>query len=118
MVQERKFRADLYYRLNVFPITLPPLRERVDDIPLLVEHFVGRFAAQQRKRIEHIPDHVMEVLKDHYWPGNIRELQNFIERAVVMTAGPVLRAPIAGQEIKDLGGYPLTRCRKHLQNEW
>ncbi len=90
MVQERKFRADLYYRLNVFPITLPPLRERGDDIPLLIEHFVQMFAKRQGKLIHHIPDEVMEVLKRHDWPGNIRELQNVIERAVIMTTGPVL----------------------------
>jgi transcriptional regulator with GAF, ATPase, and Fis domain len=91
MVQERKFRADLYYRLNVFPITLPPLREREDDVQLLVEHFVRKVAERQRKPIDHIPDEVLEVLKSYRWPGNIRELQNFIERAVIMTTGRVLR---------------------------
>jgi transcriptional regulator with GAF, ATPase, and Fis domain len=95
MVQERKFRADLYYRLNVFPITLPPLREREDDIRLLVEHFVQNFAERQNKLIDHIPDEVMEVLKHYRWPGNIRELQNFIERAVIMTTGRVLRPDMA-----------------------
>jgi len=90
MVQERKFRADLYYRLNVFPMTLPPLRERVDDIPLLAEHFVQKFAEQQGKVIDTIPDEVMAALEYHDWPGNIRELQNVIERGVIMTAGPVL----------------------------
>jgi transcriptional regulator with GAF, ATPase, and Fis domain len=90
MVQERTFRADLYYRLDVFPITLPPLRERGDDIPLLIEHFVQVFAKRQGKSIDHIPEEVMEVLKRHDWPGNIRELQNVIERAVIMTTGPVL----------------------------
>jgi len=91
MVEERKFRADLYYRLNVFPITLPPLRERRDDIPLLVEHFVQRFANQQGKSIGRVPNHLMDALRNHDWPGNIRELQNFVERAVIMTTGPVLR---------------------------
>src|SRR5580692_12623252 len=90
MVQERKFRADLYYRLNVFPITLPPLREREDDIPLLIEHFVQQFAKKQGKSIERIPEEVVDLLKWHDWPGNIRELQNVIERAVVMTTGPLL----------------------------
>jgi transcriptional regulator with GAF, ATPase, and Fis domain len=90
MVEERKFRADLYYRLNVYPMTLPPLRERGDDIPLLIEHFVQKFAAQQGKTIVHIPEELMEVLKLHAWPGNIRELQNVIERGVIMTTGPVL----------------------------
>ena len=90
MVQEKKFRADLYYRLNVFPIVLPPLRERGDDIPLLIEHFVEKFSRRQGKSIERIPDEVMEALKRHDWPGNIRELQNVIERAVIMTAGSEL----------------------------
>ena len=90
MVQERKFRADLYFRLNVFPVMLPPLRERRDDIVLLVEHFVKQFAKRQGKSIESIPEEVMEVLVCHEWPGNIRELQNVIERAVIITRGPVL----------------------------
>jgi transcriptional regulator with GAF, ATPase, and Fis domain len=90
MVQERKFRADLYFRLNVFPITLPPLREREDDIPLLIEHFVQCFAKRQCKPIDRISKEVLEVLKRHSWPGNIRELQNVIERAVIMTTGQVL----------------------------
>src|SRR5205814_5304474 len=75
---------------NVFPIMLPPLRERQQDIPLLVAHFVQKFAERQGKSIHHIPDHVMETLKNHSWPGNIRELQNFIERAVIMTEDSVL----------------------------
>jgi formate hydrogenlyase transcriptional activator len=95
MVEERKFRADLYYRLNVFPILLPPLRERKDDIPLLIRHFVEKFSARHGKAIDHIPEEVIEVLNRHDWPGNIRELQNFIERAIIMSTGPVLRAPVA-----------------------
>jgi len=91
MVQEKKFRADLYYRLNVFPINLPPLRERDGDIPLLVRHFVRKFAERQGKVIDCIAEEVMEALENHHWPGNIRELQNFIERAVIMTTGAVLR---------------------------
>jgi formate hydrogenlyase transcriptional activator len=90
MVQDRKFRADLYYRLNVFPMTLPPLRERKDDIPLLVEHFVQIFAKRQGKSIDRIPNEVIELLACHDWPGNIRELQNVIERAVIITRGPAL----------------------------
>jgi formate hydrogenlyase transcriptional activator len=90
MVQERKFRADLFYRLNVFPITLPPLRERRSDIPLLAEHFVEKFARQQGKAIDRIPDELMAALVHHDWPGNIRELQNVIERCVVMATGPAL----------------------------
>jgi formate hydrogenlyase transcriptional activator len=95
MVQEKKFRADLYYRLNVFPIRLPPLRERGDDIPLLIEHFVETFAGRQGKSIDRIPDEMMEAMTRHSWPGNIRELQNFIERSVILTRGTELRAPIA-----------------------
>jgi formate hydrogenlyase transcriptional activator len=95
MVQERKFRADLYYRLNVFLIMLPPLRERIDDIPPLVEHFVQRFAKQQAKSIDRVPDDVTELLKNHDWPGNVRELPNVIERAVIMTVGPTLELKAA-----------------------
>jgi transcriptional regulator with GAF, ATPase, and Fis domain len=104
MVQEKKFRADLYYRLNVFPIRLPPLRERGDDIPLLIEHFVEKFARRQGKSIERIPDNVMEALTRYSWPGNIRELQNVIERAVIMTTGAELRAPIAELTRPELQG--------------
>jgi formate hydrogenlyase transcriptional activator len=93
MVQERKFRADLFYRLNVFPIVLPPLRDRPDDIPLLAQHFMDRFARRMNKDLNHIPNDVMEILRLHDWPGNIRELQNFIERAVIMCSGPDLRLP-------------------------
>jgi formate hydrogenlyase transcriptional activator len=94
MVQERQFRADLFYRLHVFPIALPPLRDRLDDIPLLVRHFVQRFAERMNKEINIIPEEVLEVLKHHSWPGNIRELQNFIERAVILSPGSVLCAPL------------------------
>jgi formate hydrogenlyase transcriptional activator len=90
LVQERKFRADLFYRLNVFPIALPPLRERLDDIPLLAEHFVEAFARQQGKTIDSIPEDVMTNLGRYHWPGNIRELQNVIECGVVRTTGRVL----------------------------
>ena len=90
MVQDKKFRADLYYRLNVFPLTLPPLRERREDIPLLAEHFVCEFAKRQGKAIDEIPQQVMNVLEHYDWPGNIRELQNVIERGVIMTTGRIL----------------------------
>jgi transcriptional regulator with GAF, ATPase, and Fis domain len=95
MVKERRFRADLYYRLNVFPITLPALRERDGDIRLLAAHFVEVFARRHGKAIARIPDDVMDALDVYAWPGNIRELQNFIERSVIMTTGSELRAPIA-----------------------
>jgi formate hydrogenlyase transcriptional activator len=91
LVSARQFRADLYYRLNVIPIFLPTLRERSADIPSLVEHFVRKFSTRLNKPIDTIPEEVMECLKFHEWPGNIRELQNFIERAVVLSPGSVLR---------------------------
>jgi formate hydrogenlyase transcriptional activator len=90
MVEEKTFRADLYYRLSVFPISLPPLRDRKEDIPSLVNYFVRRFSRQMAKPIDQIADGVMEILKAHHWPGNIRELQNFIERSVIVTQGRVL----------------------------
>jgi formate hydrogenlyase transcriptional activator len=93
MVRERRFRADLFYRLNVFPIALPPLRERPEDIPLLVQHFVRKFASRVNKEISHVPNHVMELLQRRDWPGNVRELQNFVERAVIMSSGPSLDIP-------------------------
>ena len=94
MVHERKFRADLYYRLNVFPIALPSLRERTGDIRLLAAHFLQIFAQRQGKSIRHVADEVMEAIERHSWPGNIRELQNFMERSVVMTNGEDLCAPV------------------------
>jgi formate hydrogenlyase transcriptional activator len=90
LVAEKLFRMDLYYRLNVFPITLPPLRRRPEDIPMLVAHFVRRYAGSMAKRIGKITSAAMEALLRHPWPGNIRELQNFIERAVILTDGDVL----------------------------
>jgi formate hydrogenlyase transcriptional activator len=95
MVQQRAFRADLFYRLNVFPIRVPPLRERTDDIPLLVAHFVRRFAERQGKCIEEIPDATVDTLRQYAWPGNVRELQNVIERAVIATTGRTLQMPSA-----------------------
>src|SRR6202451_779759 len=94
LVSKKLFRADLFYRLNVIPICLPPLRERVQDIPPLAEFFAAKFAACFNKSIDSIPDEVMAVLKAHDWPGNIRELQNFIERAVLFSPGSVLRLPL------------------------
>ena len=87
MVAEGQFRSDLYYRLRVFPILLPPLRERREDIPLLVRYFVDRHARKLYKKIETIPDETMRALTRWDWPGNIRELENFIERAVILTKG-------------------------------
>jgi formate hydrogenlyase transcriptional activator len=90
MVDERRFRSDLYYRLNVFPIRVPPLRERAEDIPLLVRHFVKQFSERNNRIIDTIPSETMEALTRYHWPGNIRELQNVIERAVIFTKGATL----------------------------
>jgi formate hydrogenlyase transcriptional activator len=95
MIANREFRSDLYYRLNVFPIRIPPLRGRKEDIPLLVSHFVQKFAKEMQKPIETIPTTVMKGLRTWDWPGNIRELENFIERAVLLTRGKSLEAPLA-----------------------
>jgi formate hydrogenlyase transcriptional activator len=94
MVASGEFREDLYYRLAVFPIHLPPLRERRDDIPLLVEYFVGRYARRMKKNIREIPSRAMQAMTEWAWPGNIRELQNFIERAVILTRGESLEVPL------------------------
>jgi formate hydrogenlyase transcriptional activator len=93
MVSERRFRADLYYRLNVFPIELPPLRQRLEDIPLLVRHFVSQFSQRMNKRIDTIAPATMEALMRYDWPGNVRELQNIIERAVILSTDTVLTLP-------------------------
>ena len=94
MVADGRFRSDLYYRLNVFPVVLPPLRERRDDIPRLVRHFTQRFARRMGRRIETIPAAVMDALVRYPWPGNVRELQNVIERAVILSPGPSLQVPL------------------------
>jgi formate hydrogenlyase transcriptional activator len=94
MMEEQKFRSDLFYRLNVFPIHVPALRERAEDIPMLVRHFVQHFARRMNRNIETIPSETIEALSRYSWPGNIRELQNLIERAVILSPGPVLRAPL------------------------
>jgi formate hydrogenlyase transcriptional activator len=99
MVADKEFRSDLYYRLKVFPITIPPLRERREDISLLVRYFVDKFARRMNRRIETIPDDVMRALTRWEWPGNIRELENFIERAVLLSKGSVLRVPLGELEV-------------------
>ena len=93
LVSEQKFRSDLYYRLNVFPVRVPALRERPEDIPLLVRHFVQQFSRRISKVIDTIPSDTMATLIKYPWPGNIRELQNVIERAVILTKGPILNIP-------------------------
>jgi len=101
MVQEKQFRADLFYRLKVFPIFAPPLRERAKDIPILVRHFVATHSRRMGKSIGTIPEATMEALARWKWPGNIRELENFLERAVILTRGSVLYAPLAELETAD-----------------
>ncbi len=95
MVKEQKFRMDLYYRLDVFPIHVPPLRERQEDIPLLAGHFVQQFARRMNKNIETVSTETMHAMVRYSWPGNVRELQNLIERAVILSSGPVLKVPLA-----------------------
>ena len=102
MIAAREFRSDLYYRLNVFPIRIPPLRERKHDIPLLVSYFVQKFAKQMQKKVESIPGSVMKALTAWEWPGNVRELENFVERAVILSRGRSLAAPLA--ELRKVSG--------------
>ena len=116
MVDEQKFRQDLFYRLNVFPIRVPPLRERTEDIPLLVRHFVQQFSRRMNKHIDTIPSETMRALVRYDWPGNIRELQNVIERAVILSPGPSLKVsltdlksrvePVRVETIKDRLALP------------
>jgi formate hydrogenlyase transcriptional activator len=98
MIADNQFRSDLFYRLNVFPITIPPLRERRDDIPRLIRYFVSKHAKKMDKQIETIPAHAMSKLQAWHWPGNVRELENFVERSVILTSGQVLHVPLAELE--------------------
>src|SRR3984893_10885853 len=120
MVKRNEFRSDLYYRLNVFPITLPPLRARREDIPALVEHFVEIYARRMGKQIEDISPETVSALVMYQWPGNIRELQNFIERSVILTSGKVLHPPLASlksaAEAESLGAITLEDAeRDHIR---
>ena len=90
-MDEKRFRSDLYYRLNVFPILIPPLRERREDIPVLVSHFVQKYTRRMNKRIDTIPATAMKAMSEYHWPGNVRELENFIERAVILSGGSELQ---------------------------
>ena len=110
-VEERTFRADLFYRLNVFPIQVPPLRERPEDIPLLVRHFVQYFARKIHRGVDTIPSETMEALVRYSWPGNIRELQNLIEHSVIVSPGPVLQVPLAGLQFQTAPAPDGTRHR-------
>ena len=119
MVKRNEFRSDLYYRLNVFPIPLPPLRARREDIPALVEHFVEIYSRRMDKQIDEIPPETMSALTSYQWPGNIRELQNFIERSVIVSSGSVLRPPLASlkssAEAESLGAVTLEQAeREHI----
>ena len=95
LVSEKAFRSDLYYRLNVFPIRIPALRERREDIPLLVRYFVQKFSRRQNKVVQYVPSDAMEALINYNWPGNVRELENLIERAVLLTPGKELKVPLS-----------------------
>src|ERR1700678_2567552 len=119
LVTKKLFRADLFYRLNVIPLSLPPLRDRVQDILPLTEFFVAKFANSLNKPIDSIPDEVIAVLKAHDWPGNIRELQNFIERAVLFSPGSVLRLPLdlkhtVKQSSESISGTLADANREHI----
>jgi formate hydrogenlyase transcriptional activator len=108
MVASREFRSDLYYRLNVFPVRLPPLRDRADDIPRLVRHFASKHAHRMNKQIDSIPADTMRALTQWHWPGNIRELENFIERAVILSRGSVLNVPVSELQVPGQPLMPVT----------
>jgi formate hydrogenlyase transcriptional activator len=105
MILEKQFRSDLYYRLNVVPISIPPLRERPEDIPLLVHHFVREAARRMNKTIDTIPPDTMDALTDYRWPGNIRELENVVERAVILSPGSILRVPLRDLQTRFTAGH-------------
>jgi formate hydrogenlyase transcriptional activator len=102
MVEEQKFRSDLFYRLNVFPVRVPSLRERPEDVPLLVRHFTEQCARRMNKKIETISSETLKQMRQYHWPGNVRELQNVIERAVILSAGPVLNVPLTEIQSRSL----------------
>jgi formate hydrogenlyase transcriptional activator len=127
LVAEQTFRIDLFYRLNVFPITLPPLRDRREDIPGLARHFVGTAAASMQRPIQTIPGDAIQTLMDHHWPGNVRELQNVIERAVILSEDGVLRVPRIerrrDEEASRFGGTLIEKEREFIlevldETEW
>jgi formate hydrogenlyase transcriptional activator len=115
MVANHEFRSDLYYRLNVFPIRIPPLRERPEDIPLLVRYFAQKYAQRMEKQIESIPAAAIKKLTRWHWPGNIRELENFIERAVILTRGTTLQVPLS--ELKNDDAPPVLATGTREWNE-
>jgi formate hydrogenlyase transcriptional activator len=115
MVEDQSFRSDLFYRLNVFPVRVPALRERPEDIPLLVRHFVQHFAQRMNRVIDTIPSETMNALVRYPWPGNIRELQNLIERAVILSSGPVLRVPL--KDLPNRAHVGSTKARAQTMEE-
>lgn len=117
MVDEQKFRSDLFYRLNVFPLRVPALRDRKEDIPLLVRHFVQEFSRRNNRAIDTIPSEAMEALIRYPWPGNIRELQNVIERAVIISRGPVLSVPIADLKVDVAANKTAEASQGRLQDK-
>jgi formate hydrogenlyase transcriptional activator len=116
MVEQGRFRRDLYYRLNVFPMEVPPLRDRLEDIPLLVWYFTKKYARRMNKRIEKIRPEDMEGLARYHWPGNVRELQNVVERSVILSSGAVLHSP-ALAELKRVGKGPAPQARTLAEAE-
>ncbi len=112
LVSEQKFRSDLYYRLNVFPVRVPALRERPDDIPLLVRHFVQQFSRRMNRSVDTIPSETMTTLVRYHWPGNIRELQNVIERAVILSSGSVLKVPTDELRLRPADAPPVGESSK------
>jgi transcriptional regulator with PAS, ATPase and Fis domain len=119
MVTDGKFQEDLFYRLNVIPIVIPPLRERREDIPPLVEHFIRKHAQRTGRRIERIDEAVLADLQQYDWPGNVRELENTIERAVVLTPGPIVTAraiSVVGAATPQATGLPSLKLRQNI--EW
>jgi two-component system NtrC family response regulator len=118
MVADGKFQEDLFYRLNVIPIALPPLRDRRDDIPALVDHFIRKHAQRTGRRIERIEDTALDTLKQYDWPGNVRELENAMERAVVLSTGPAITAgsvSVLGAASSQMSGLPSLKLRPNIE---
>jgi formate hydrogenlyase transcriptional activator len=113
MVEDKEFRADLYYRLSVFPITLPPLRDRSEDVPALARHFVAKYAERMNKVIEDIPEETMEAMVGFDWPGNVRQLQNFVEHGVIISGGPIFQPPLGQLQVQK---HVLPRSLKTLED--
>jgi formate hydrogenlyase transcriptional activator len=117
LVEQKEFRADLFYRLSVFPISLPPLRERRSDIPDLVQHFVAKFSERMHKNVDEIPEEAMQAIVAYDWPGNIRQLQNFVEHGVIVSNGPVFRPALAQlrESSTSSSGHQSARASKTLE---